>query len=124
MQTKYAKAYQRLVDVARSNHITMVLASFSMAVNSRSETPVVEFYRRGFPSVYAQIAANEIHSRLVREIAETNHVRFVDTQPGLDGQHESFIDLIHLTQEGRQRMAETMFSGISDLVKAAAAPPK
>lgn len=84
-----------------------------MAVNPGSAPEVVEFYRRGFPSVHAQIQANGVHSGLVRALSAQNPgVLLIDTQPGLDGCHEKFIDLIHLTQEGRNSLAETFFKGL------------
>jgi lysophospholipase L1-like esterase len=36
----------------------------------------------------------------------------IDTQSTLNGQHEKFIDLVHLTQEGRQSLAEAIYQGL------------
>jgi hypothetical protein len=67
----------------------------------------------GFPLVKWQIEANRLHSALVQEIAQQNPaVCLVDAQPALDGEHEKFIDLVHLTQEGRRQLAEAFFAGI------------
>jgi hypothetical protein len=41
----------------------------------------------------------------------------VDTHPNLDGEHDKFIDLIHLTQQGRDRLAENIFTGIQDILQ-------
>ncbi len=41
----------------------------------------------------------------------------MDTHPGLDGEHEKFIDLGHLTQEGRQQLAENIFAGIKEVLE-------
>jgi len=40
----------------------------------------------------------------------------VDTHPHLDGEHHKFIDPVHLTQEGRQQMAETFFAALKPLL--------
>jgi phospholipase/lecithinase/hemolysin len=40
-------------------------------------------------------------------------IELVDTRPALDGRPDYFIDLVHLTQEGRQRLAETILAGIA-----------
>ncbi len=112
MKSRYAQAYRQLIDAARTNGITLALANFSMAVNSGSDAGVIEFYRGGFPSVYAQIGANELHTKLVKQLAEDSELLLIDTHPALDGQHEKFIDLVHLTQEGRQSLAETIYRSL------------
>jgi lysophospholipase L1-like esterase len=113
MKTKYAGAYGELVQIAKTNHVRLVLANFAMAVNSQSDQDVIEFYRAGFPFVKWQIEANRLHSVLVQEIAQQNPaVCLVDTHPALDGEHEKFVDLVHLTQEGRRQLAEAFFAGI------------
>jgi lysophospholipase L1-like esterase len=118
MDSKYAHAYRELVQVAKTNHVRLVLAKFSMAVNHQSEADVVEFYRSGFPQVKREIEANRLHSRVVEEVARQNpEVCLVDTHPGLDGEHERFVDLVHLTQEGRQHLAETFFAGIQHILE-------
>ena len=54
----------------------------------------------------------------MRQLAALNpDVCYVDTHPRLDGDHDKFIDLIHLIQEGRQQMAETFYSGIEKILK-------
>jgi lysophospholipase L1-like esterase len=112
MKSRYAQAYRQLIDAARTNGITLALANFSMAVNQGSEPGVIEFYRGGFPSVYAQMGANELHTQLVKQLGNENGLILVDTQSALDGQHEKFIDLVHLTQEGRQSLAEAIYRGL------------
>jgi hypothetical protein len=118
MTTKYARAYLELVQAAQSNGIRLVLANFSMAANSQSPPEVVDFYRSGFPLVKWQIQANVLHARLVEQIARQHpEICFVDTHPHLDGQHERFVDLVHMTQKGRQQLAETFFAGIKTVLE-------
>ncbi len=113
LETKYAKAYGRLMQIAQTNHIRLALANFSMAVNRTSPQDVVAFYRAGTGATDWHIRANAVHSQIVAELARQNPwVCFVDTHPGLDGEHELFIDLVHMTQQGRARLAETMFEAI------------
>ena len=112
MRSRYAQAYRQLIDAARTNGITLAVANFSMAVNSGSDVRVIEFYRGGFPSVYSQMGANELHTKLVTRLAEDNELLLIDTHPDLDGRHEKFIDLVHLTQEGRQSLAETIYRSL------------
>ena len=65
-----------------------------------------------------QIESNRLHSALVQDVAGRNpEVRLVDTHPHLDGEHGKFIDLVHLTQEGRQQLAESIFAGIKPILE-------
>ena len=118
MGTKFARAYQELVQVAQTNSIRLVLANFSMAVNTQSPPDVVDFYRSGFPQGQWQIQANVLHSRLVEQIAQQHPgICLVDAHPHLDGEHERFVDLVHLTQEGRQQLAETFYAAIKPILE-------
>jgi lysophospholipase L1-like esterase len=117
MASRYAQAYRQLIGIARTNAITLALANFSMAVNQSSDAAVIEFYRGGFPSVYTQIGANALHAKLVNQLGESNQLLLIDTRSALDGQHEKFIDLVHLTQEGRQSLAEVVYRAIEAPLK-------
>ena len=124
MTSKYAKAYEELVRFTSEHGVQLVLANFSMSVNSDSKPEVIEFYRAGFPEVRAAIEANRIHSGIVDEFVRKNpHVLKVDTHPSLDGQHEKYIDLVHFTQKGREDMAETFFDAIKDVIQEAVSSP-
>lgn len=118
MQSRYAQAYRDFIEAARTNGLRLVISTFSMAVNGKSEPEAIEFYRGGFPAIHVQIRANATHSMIVRNlVAEHPEVCFVDTQPSLDGEHEKFIDLMHLTQPGRQQVAEAFFAGIRKVLE-------
>jgi hypothetical protein len=118
LDTPYAARYRQLIQFAKTNGIRLALANFSMAVNKNSDTNVIEFYRSAFKAIYIQIEANEIHSRLVTELAaQYPEVCLVDTHPHLDGVHQMFIDPIHFTQDGRQQLAENIFAGIRTVLE-------
>jgi lysophospholipase L1-like esterase len=124
LQSDYAQAYRELIELAKSNAVPVVVANFSMAVNGRSDPDEVAFYQLGFPFVDRAIKANAAHSELLRRMTqEYPNVCFVNTQPNLDGHHDKFIDLVHLTQLGRQDLAEAFFLGIRDLLKTQLAQP-
>ena len=95
-----------------------------MAVNQGSDPKVIDFYRGGGTrAAYGFIRANEVHSLIISQLAAKNpDVIFVDTHPHLDGDHEKFIDLIHLSAEGEQQLAENMFAGISNVLRQDLAP--
>jgi len=119
MTSEYARAYRQLIELAATNHIKLVLADFSMAVNRESDSKVVEFYRRGIPVAPSwAIGANEAHTTIVETLARENpQVCFVDTQPALDGKYDDYIDLVHFSEEGEHAMAETMFAGIKPVLE-------
>lgn len=118
METEYARAYEDLFQITQTNGIRLVLANYSMAVNSKSETDVVTFYRAVFPNVLSQIRANEVHSKLVEQIARLHPaIQLVNTHPGLDGEHEKFIDLVHFTGEGERHFAELMFRALEPALR-------
>jgi len=118
-ETEYANAYRQLIQTARTNHIRLALANFSMAVNAGSNPETVKFYQAGFPLVQWEIRANRVHSLIVKEMAQAHpEVGFIDTRPNLDGFSEKYIDLVHFTQAGRQQLAETIFAGIQKTLEA------
>jgi len=125
MNSKYAQSYRELIELTRTNGVRLVLGNFSMAVNPRSDPDVIGFYQATFPAVYALMRANLAHSSMVQELARQHpEVCLVDTHPGLDGAHEKFIDLAHLTQEGRQQLAENIFAAVSQVLEDDLSPAK
>jgi lysophospholipase L1-like esterase len=125
LDTQFAVAYRQLIQRAHTNGVRLALANFSMAVNLASDPRVIDFYRGGGTrAAYGFMRANAVHSLIVSQLAaEHPDVIFIDTHPHLDGEHEKFIDLIHLTAEGEQQLAENMFAGISNVLKQDLAPP-
>lgn len=118
MATEYARAYEDLIQIARTNHLRLVLANYAMAVNSGSDPDVIAFYRAAFPHVLSQIRANQTHSQIVGELVRRHpEVLAVDTHPGLDGQHDQFIDLVHFTGAGERRFADTLFRAMLPALK-------
>jgi lysophospholipase L1-like esterase len=119
MVTPYAKLYRQLVRIAATNHIRLVLATYSMALNDRSSPDLVKFYEAGYPRAAWQVQANVLHSAIVRQIAAQNpEVCLVDTHPHLDGEHDKFIDLVHLDPAGHQQLAETFFVALKPILQA------
>jgi lysophospholipase L1-like esterase len=119
METKYADAYRQLIQIAATNGIRLMLANYSMAVAGQSEPAVIDFYQGGaHDSIRRSIKANMIHSLILQELAGQHpEVCLIDTHPHLDGEHEKFTDLAHLTQEGRRQLAENIFAGIRKTIE-------
>ena len=118
LSTPCAEAYECLIDAARTNGIRLAIANFAMAVTTNTPREVMEFYRGGFPSVYWSAEANAAHSELVQQLARKHpEIALIDMHPGLDGEHEKFIDIVHMTQVGRQQAAENVFVGIRSFLE-------
>ena len=118
MDSKYAQAYTQLIDIARTNGIRLVLANYSMAVNSHSDPDVISFYRDTRPYIEQEIKANVAHTAIIQQLGKLHpEVTLVDTQPQFDGQHQYFIDVMHFTQAGRQHMAEVFFTAIRNTLE-------
>ncbi|MBI4324967.1 MAG: hypothetical protein HY674_06850 [Chloroflexi bacterium] len=111
----YTQLHRELISIARTNHIRLVLLSHNLAVNRESPKEVIEFYRGGFPDVGYRMQANRLQTYILEELARRNKdVLYVNTAEGLDGHHENFIDLVHLTQKGRNKLAENVCNGIKE----------
>jgi lysophospholipase L1-like esterase len=125
MSTPYAAIYRELIQCARTNHVRLALANFSMAVNQASDPKVIDFYRGGGTrAAYGFMRANAVHSLILSQLAaEHPEVCFIDTHPHLDGEHEKFIDLIHFTGEGDRQLATNIFAGIRYILQQDLAPP-
>ncbi len=119
LQTECAAAYRQLIDFAVTNRIRLVLADYSMAINARSDSRVIDFYRRTTPLIDWQIKANEVQTAILEQLTQEHpEVCFVDTHPHLDGDHRKFTDPVHFTTEGDQQMAEAFFAGIRKILAA------
>jgi hypothetical protein len=79
---------------------------------------VVRFYELMFPDVRARSLANRLHTRLVRETGAEYGLTVIDTSQGLDGAwQDAFIDPMHLTQVGRERLTRNLFEGLLPLLR-------
>jgi lysophospholipase L1-like esterase len=124
LDTAYAARYRQLIQFTETNGIRLALANFSMAVNKNSDPKVIEFYRGAYESIYLQMQANEIHTKLVAELAAQHPgICLIDTHSNLDGVHQMFTDPIHFTQNGRRQLAENIFAAIRPVLEKDLASP-
>jgi lysophospholipase L1-like esterase len=115
--SRYAELYRQLVFETRRRGIRLALCTFNMAVTLDGPEEVIRFYEPVFPDLRAQLVANRLHTLLVRQLADTYGVLAIDTSPGLDGAWEdAYVDPIHLTQLGRERLAENVFRGLAGML--------
>ena len=111
LKSHYAEAYRQLIALARANRVPIVLSTASMAVDAASPRQVKDFYGAVFKPIDDIIAANAAHNRMVRLIAKEEGVPLIEATPGLDGAWDDdlYLDIVHFTEAGNRRMAETMF---------------
>ena len=127
LKSRYAQAYNSIIDLAHTNHIRLAVANFSMAVNEQTKPDIAKFYDMTFP-VYPWVKANVAHTLLVETLAQEHpEITYINTHSNLDGEHEKFIDEVHFTQDGRNQLAENIYAGIEktlriDLMETTPAP--
>lgn len=115
---RLALAYQEYLRIARERGIPLVVCNFNMAVDDQSPAEVIRFYEQGFPNVKFMIAANRLNTAMLPLIIRPNSgARSIDVQEGLDGDWDGpYVDLVHLSESGKARLAENVLSGILDLL--------
>jgi len=119
MHTEYADLYRHFIALGHEAGFVPVIGTFNMAVNAETPEEVVEFFALTHPMVRPLEAANALHTRLVRALGESEDVVIVDTSEGLDGVYQDqYIDLVHFTQSGRDRLAEHFLAGITPILLA------
>lgn len=117
LETPYGRQYKQLAEMTSRHEIPLALIRFNMAIDRHSPEPVVEFYGRSFYNATFSIQANEIHTELIRVIADANpHVHYIDASKGLEGVHDQYIDLVHFTEEGRERLARNILDGLRPIL--------
>jgi lysophospholipase L1-like esterase len=119
MKTEYADLYRAFINLARVAGFVPVIGTFNMAVNAETPEEVVEFFALTHPMVRPLQVANALHTPLVLALSEAEDVIGVDTSLGLDGVYQDqYIDLVHFTQSGRDRLAEHFLAGILPALRA------
>ena len=119
MQSLYAELYRELIRLGQKNDFQVALANFSLAVVASTPREVLEFYGRVFPGIDEVVARIAAHNYMIGKIATQANVPLIDTTPGLAGawDDDSFLDLVHLTQRGRDRLAQNMLVGLMPILR-------
>ena len=119
LHSRYAELYRELIGLGRDNDFLIVLANFSMVVVPSSPREVVEFYQRAFVGIDQTMARMAAHNDIVEKLAAEANVPFIDTTPNLAGEWDEdlFLDPVHFTQKGSNRLAETMLSGLLPILR-------
>lgn len=119
LRSRYAELYRELIRLGRKNNFQVALATFSMAVVPLSPREVVEFYGLTFSPIDDVMARIAAHNYMIEKIAAQESVPVIDTTPNLAGawDEDIFLDLVHFTQKGRDRLAERMFAGLAPILR-------
>jgi lysophospholipase L1-like esterase len=109
------KAYSQFVALGQKHGIKVVLANLSAVVTQSSPQEVIDFYGRVFQPIDRLLPAIAEQNRIVEAVAKRTGTPFVDTHPGLDGKWDNdlFVDIVHFTQKGSNRIAKTMFDKLA-----------
>lgn len=118
-ECSYTAHYRRYIELTRGQGARLVLCNFNMAVTEDSPEEVIRFYELGFPNVGMCIDANRINSEVVAAVAQDeSHVTAADVQDNLNGEHAgNYVDLVHMTYQGKSRLAENVLRAIAPLVE-------
>lgn len=109
LDSPFGRQYKKLVELTGLHDIPLILIRYNMAIDGQSPRSVVKFYGETYLSAPFDIQANRIHTELIETLARQNAgVSYIDASDGIDGVHEQFIDLVHLTESGRERLARNL----------------
>jgi peptidoglycan/LPS O-acetylase OafA/YrhL/lysophospholipase L1-like esterase len=119
VKSRYADAYRKLIALTRENRVPLVLATSGMAVSENSPREVKDFYGAVFKPIDDIIAANAAHNRLVRLLAQESGVPVIDASIGPDGvwDDDLYLDIVHFTDRGHERMAEATFRELTPILE-------
>ncbi len=116
-ETRSLALYRRLLVQARSRAIEVRLLSAVLAVNERSGEDRLRRHEAAFPGTRRAVLANVFHGRLLHAVAARTGSRALDTREALGAvSDEAFVDLVHLSALGRERLAERVLAGLRDLL--------
>jgi lysophospholipase L1-like esterase len=115
LKSRYAALYQQLIELSKQYGFQLVLTNQSASVTNASPVEVVDFY---FPGQWGSLTALATHSLMVETLARENNIHFMDTTAGIAGHWDEdlFLDFVHFTQKGSDRLAQKMFDGLRPLL--------
>ncbi len=124
-QCRLARKYQEYIQTARDNGIQLVVCNFGMAVNNSSPPDAIQFYSQSYPDAKFLMEANRVNTAMLPlVIRPESGARLIDIQDGFDGAYEDlFIDLVHLTDAGGEKLADNVLRGIADLLPSSGSRP-
>jgi len=113
--------YHRFIQTCRARGIAVVLSTFAMEFNRRSPERIKRIYRRWMKGMLGQdlpfiLGVMDEHNRMSRRLAAWYGLPLADVHARLDGRARYFMDWVHLTQQGRRILAQTMYQVLRPLL--------
>jgi lysophospholipase L1-like esterase len=124
MKSRYADDYRKLIALGREAGAPVALATSSLAANAASPREVKDFYGVVFKPIDDIIAANAAHNRMVRLLGRAENAPVVEAIAGLDGDWDDdlYLDIVHFTERGDERVAEAMFEALLPVLSSHGVP--
>ncbi len=119
---EYKKDLERLIQVCKSNNITLVLAPYTILADESNKDKFINqvyaclcFYPSLNPG--ALIKGISIFNTVTYEVAKKEDVLYIDTSKGLERNETNFRDNLHLEVEGARRLAMNYSEVLAEVVK-------
>jgi hypothetical protein len=109
-----AKKIETLVQLCSMNNITLVLPSFNMAVDENSPQEVIKFYESVFSTARLYFEDTKKLDAIYLDLSQRyKGVYLIGVSSEVNLHYEdAFIDLVHLTQIGRDRFANHIYNNL------------
>jgi lysophospholipase L1-like esterase len=111
-----ARSYRRLLVAARTHGVDAALVTPALAVNGGSADAAIRFHEAVWPDARRLIVARRNHARLLPLLGASYRAAGLDVAEGLDGDVDSFLDLVHLSARGRERLVQNLSRALGPLL--------
>lgn len=112
-----ARRYRRLLVAARERGVDVALVPIALAVDADSPQPALRFQESVWPEARRLLVANRIHATLLPVLGVAYRAEVLDIGDDVDGAwQDGFLDLVDLTQAGRERLARHVARGLGPLL--------
>jgi hypothetical protein len=115
-QSLAMRGYRRLILAARAKGIDVAVVTPVLALNGDSPEAAIRFHEAVWPEARRLVVARRAHQSLLPLVGASTRAAGLDASEGLDGDLDSFLDLIHLTPKGRARLAHNLSRALGPLL--------
>jgi lysophospholipase L1-like esterase len=112
-----AKRYRRLLVAAREQGMDVALVPLALAVDADSPQAALRFHEAVWPETRRLLVANRNHALLLPVLGVAYRAEVLDIGDDLDGAwQDGFLDLVHFTETGSERLARHVARGLAPLL--------
>lgn len=119
---EYRKDLERLIQVCKTNNITLVLAPYTILADEGNKDKFINhvyaclcFYPSLSPE--ALIKGISLFNAVTSEVAKKENVLYIDTSKGLEHDEINFKDNLHLDVAGAKQLARNYSEILTDVIK-------